>query len=92
MAKAVKVKTKIAGEVGKDIDESGKPLYQGRRVLYWTGEGRGDLKSWPGILSHRLLNGEWAILYFQRAFPTYQVTIKYSDKPKLHSWTFYPED
>lgn len=84
-----KVRTaKVSGEVGKDIDESGDKLHPGYKVIYWTGEGRGDLKSWPAELSHRLLDGTWAILYFQRASPSYSVTTRYSPKAKIHSWTF----
>jgi hypothetical protein len=83
-----KVKSaKVTGEVGKDIDENGNRLYPGFPIVYWTGEGRGDLKAWPGMLSHKLLDGNWAILYFQRASPTYQVTIRHSSKPMIHRWT-----
>lgn len=69
-------------------DKQGKPLRPGTKILYWTGSGRGPLEAYPGELQTKLMDGKWSITYMQRAYPTHRVTIDYSEKPRLHHWTF----
>lgn len=69
-------------------DMQGNPLRPGTPVLYWTGDGRGPLEAFPGMLATKMMDGKWAINFMQRSIPSFRVTIDYSEKPRLHHWTF----
>lgn len=74
--------------VGRDIDNGGARLRPSASIIYWTGDGRSQLQPWPGELSRRNNDGTWTIIYFQRHNVSMSVTSSYSDKPRLHHWTF----
>ncbi len=96
MSKAAGLK-KAMGEVGKlDLrigkthGPGGVPMRPGTKILYWSGEGKGEgLQAWSGELCEKMpMNNSWTIWYMQRRYPSYTTTAEYSPVPKLHCWTF----
>jgi len=90
LKKAMGTVSKLDLRIGKTHGPNGALLRPGTKILYWSGEGRGEgLQAWPGELSEKMpMNNQWAIWYMQRRFPSFSTTSEYSEVPKLHCWTF----
>lgn len=81
-------KKAVARKAGQTDDQPVRILRPGTPVLVWTDSVTGTLEAQPGFLSRLLPSGNWSIIYFQRANPSFMSEAEYSDTPKLHRWTF----